>query len=295
MSQRIHYLEQGLVFLLLWLVCIIANPTPSVATPPQALGEMVVTNEKGRWYVVLTGTSIMTYRALMVDDPLRLVVDLPNTLNEMHPTPMEVNDEVIGTIRIVQLVHVPQPLTRVEIGLKRDMAYEITRKGKELWINLAGADPLTKPLVKSEVQQLPVTQEVATTQTPPREVITTAPLSARKSLPSASKVLSIHRLEVDRGLRYYILADGSLGDYVSFHLTNPPRLVVDLMGVKSTDVKDNLSFVGRWVKRVRVGQYTTKVRVVFDLIPKQGLPYQIISGDDRLVVSFREGTGFPLR
>jgi len=107
--------------------------------------------------------------------------------------------------------------------------------------------------------------------------------------------LSIHQLKMDEELRYYIVANGSLADYVSFHLTNPPRLVVDLIGVKSTEIEGALSFRGPWVKKVRVGRYTTKVRLVFDLIPEQGLPYEIVSGKDRLVVSFRPGFSFPPR
>ena len=100
---------------------------------------------------------------------------------------------------------------------------------------------------------------------------------------------------MDQELRYYIIANGSLADYVAFHLTNPPRLVVDLTGVKSTAVTDTLSFGGPWVKKVRFGLYTNKVRVVFDLIPEAGLPYQIVSRDDRLIVSFKAGTGFQPR
>lgn len=297
-----YYLRLSWIFLLVWFVCVLGCPTPSTATPPQALSEMVVRHEQGQWCVVLTGTRSMTYRAIKAGDPLRLVVDLPNTLNEMHPTPMTVNDEVIGTIRIVQLVHGPQPLTRVEIGLKQDMAYKITRQGKELWISFDRDHPVTnveptrpEPVVKSKAQQLRVTQQEATPKPSPGEAIPPPQPSGKKSPPSASKVLSIHRLKMDRELRYYIIADGSLADHVAFHLTNPPRLVLDLMGVKSTEVKDGLSFSGPWVRRVRVGQYTTKVRVVFDLIPEAGLPYQIISGDDRLVVAFKAGTRFPPR
>ena len=295
-----YFLRRSWIFLLVWVLCTIGCPTPSRATPLQALSEMVVRHEQGQWYVVLTGTRSMTYRAIKTGDPLRLVVDLPNTSNEMHPKPMVVNDEVIGTIRIVQLVHDPQPLTRVEIGLKKDMAYRITRRGKELWISFATDKTMTnieptrtEPVVTSKAQQRPVTQQTATPKPLPGEVIPSPQPSGKKSLPPASKVLSIHRFKMERELRYYIIADGSLADHVAFHLTNPPRLVLDLVGVNYTEVKDNLSFRGPWVRGVRVGQYTTKVRVVFDLVPEAGLPYEIISGGDRLVVSFKAGTGFP--
>ena len=101
--------------------------------------------------------------------------------------------------------------------------------------------------------------------------------------------------EQQNNKRYDIIVDGSLADYVAFHLTSPPRVVVDLMGVKSTVVEKALNFDGPWVKGVRFGVYTSKVRVVFDIIPEEGLPYDIILEEGRLVVSFKPGSGFPVQ
>ncbi len=140
-------------------------------------------------------------------------------------------------------------------------------------------------------QKPSVTKEVATPETSPGKP--TSPLLERKSLPPASKVLNVLQSRMDQELRYDIIVDGSLADYVAFHLTDPPRVVVDLMGVKSTVVEKALSFDGPWVKGVRFGVYSSKVRVVFDIIPQEGLPYDIILEEGRLVVSFKPGSGFP--
>jgi len=145
------------------------------------------------------------------------------------------------------------------------------------------------------VEKPPVTKEVATPKPTPEEP-TPAPDSPRlerSSLPPASKVLSVLQSKMDQELRYDIIVDGSLADYVAFHLTNPPRVAVDLIGVKTTLVEKALSFEGPWVKGVRFGLYSNKVRVVFDLIPEAGLPYYIILEEGRLVVSFKPGSGFP--
>jgi len=269
---------------------------------PEVLSEITVVYEKAQWHVVLTGPQSVPYRAIKVLNPLRLVVDLPNTLNEMHPKPFIVENEVIGTIKAAELIHYPQPLTRVEIGLNQDVSYEITLQRRQIWVSLNMAEPATKgkppqaePSVKSKDMKYYTKKEVASPKAPPKETILPSKPLGKSSLPSASKVLSIRQLKMDEELRYYIVTPGSLADYVSFHLTNPPRLVLDLMGVKSTEIEGALSFRGPWVKKVRVGRYTTKVRLVFDLIPEQGLPYDIISGKDRLVVSFRPGPSFPPR
>ena len=302
MSRRIYCLKQSWIFLLVWPLWVIGySPLPAAAAT-EVLSEITVIYEKGQWHVVLTGPQSVSYRAIKVVNPLRLVVDLPNTLNEMHPKPFIVDNEVIGIIKTAELIHEPRPLTRVEIGLNQNVSYGITRQGKEIWVSLNMAEPATKvkppqtePSVTSKAMKYSTKKEVTTLKSPPKETILPSKPLGKSSLPSASKVLSIHQLKMDEELRYYIVANGSLADYVSFHLTNPPRLVVDLIGVKATDIEGALSFRGPWVKKVRVGRYTTKVRLVFDLIPEQGLPYDIISGKDRLVVSFRPGVSFPPR
>jgi len=246
----------------------------------------------------------MLYGAFRADDPLRLIVDLINTLNEMPSWPFVINNEVIRTVTIAQLVLEPQPRTRVEISLTRDAPHRITRWGEKIWISFdttqskIEVEPSrTEPVAKPMAQKPPVTKEVATPEPSPKKP-TPAPAPPpleRKSLPPASKVLSVLQLKMDQELRYDIIADGSLANYVVFHLTNPPRVVVDLMGVKSTEVEEVLNFDGPWVKGVRMGLYADKVRVVFDLIPEAGLPYNIILEEGRLVVSFKPGTAFPVQ
>jgi hypothetical protein len=302
MNRRIYRLKQGWIFFLVWLLSVISCSNLAAAAAPEVLSEITVVYEKSQWHVVLTGPQSGPYRAIKVVNPLRLVVDLPNTSNEMHPKPLIVNNEVIDTVKTAELIHEPQPLTRVEIGLNQNVSYEITRQGKEIWVSLNMAEPVTKvrpsqtePTVKSNTLKYYIKKEDTTAKSPPKETILSSKPLENSSLPSASKVLHIRQLKLDEESRYYIVANGSLADYVSFHLTNPPRLVVDLIGVKSTEIEGALSFEGPWVRKVRVGRYTNKVRLVFDLIPEQGLPYDIISGKDRLVVSFRPGDSFPQR
>ena len=297
-----YHLRQSWIFLLIWFIYTIGCPSPSSASTPHVLTDVRTVYQNGQWHVVLTGSKAMTYRALKEVDSLRLIVDLINTLNEMPPWPFVLNNEVIGTVTTVQLIREPQPRTRVEISLTRDAPHKITRRGEKIWISFDTTQPKieveparTEPVAKPMAQKPPVTKEVATPEPSPKKP-TPAPAPPpleKKSLPPASKVLSVLQSKMDQELRYDIIVDGSLADYVAFHLTSPPRVVVDLMGVKSTVVEKTLNFDGPWVKGVRLGVYTSKVRVVFDIIPEAGLPYDIILEEGRLVVSFKPGSGFP--
>ena len=289
-----YHLRQSWIFLLMWFLYSVGCPSPSSASTTHLLKDVSVVYQDGQWHVVLTGSKAMTYRALKAFTPLRLVVDLIDTLNEISPSPLVLNYEVIGTVRTLQLAGEPQPRTQVEISLIRDAPHKITRRGEEIWISFDTTQPKIKVVPsRTELVAKPMAEgEVATPKPSPQKPPPPPPPMERKSLPSASKVLSVRQSKMDKELRYDIIVDGSLADYVAFHLTSPPRVVVDLIGVKSTEVEKALSFDGPWVKGVRFGIYADKIRVVFDLIPEAGLPYDIISEEGRLVVSFKPGSGF---
>ena len=290
-----YHLRQNWIFLLMWFLYSVGCPSPSSASTTHLLKDVSVVYQDGQWHVVLTGSKAMTYRALKAFTPLRLVVDLIDTLNEISPSPLVLNYEVIGTVRTVQLAGEPQPRTQVEISLIRDAPHKITRRGEEIWISFDTTQPKIKVVPsRTELVAKPMAEgEIATPKPSPQKPPPPPPPMERKSLPSASKVLSVRQSKMDKELRYDIIVDGSLADYVAFHLTSPPRVVVDLIGVKSTEVEKALSFDGPWVKGVRFGIYADKIRVVFDFIPEAGLPYDIISEEGRLVVSFKPGSGFP--
>jgi hypothetical protein len=196
----------------------------------------------------------MTLEAFKVSEPLRLVVNLPNTVNKTDEKVLIPKNEIIDRIATSMPPQNPQPFTRVEIILSRDASYEIKQLRGYTWIRLAPPPQLTEP---------------------------------------ASKILHIDSVIMEHELRFFILADGSLSDFSVFHLPDPPRLVCDFMGVRSAEIPNVWATEGPMVKQVRVAQYVDKVRVIFELIPKRGLPYRIIPADSRLEVSFTPGSGFP--
>jgi hypothetical protein len=73
-----------------------------------------------------------------------------------------------------------------------------------------------------------------------------------------------------------VVAGTTISSFDAFRLSSPERLVVDLPGLS---VKPGLQGIeiGRFgVKRLRIGMYQDKVRLVFDAMDKEGLPLHII-------------------
>jgi hypothetical protein len=236
------------------LGCAIERAIVETPGPPYVLRDIRLIYQYGYWNVVLYGSESMPYRAFKVGEPLRLVADLHNTVNKTEENPLVPKNEIIEKIVTSMPPQHPQPFTRVEIFLRRDVPYKITQLMGYIWVRLETPPHLTEP---------------------------------------ASKILNIDSVIMGNESRFFILANGSLSNFNVFHLYDPPRVVCDFMGVRSAEIPNVWSIEGAMVKELRVAQYADKVRVIFELIPKKGLPYQIIPGDDRLEVSFTLGSGFP--
>jgi hypothetical protein len=278
------------------------------APPPASLTEIRVLYQEGLWHLVLSGSEPMAYRAIKLSDPLRLLIDLPNTANTSVQSPITVNNELISTIKAATLVREPQPLTRIEIGLNRDVSFRLRGVQDKVWVTLGAAAPVPPAATTLQVEPLK-TMEKAKIEPPQpkRPEITLPPKPAavptlpfapppqKKQKTTATRIVAIEPVSVDQELRVYVKADGGLGRYKAFHLANPPRVVVDLLDVQIAQTSDSVAFTGPLVRRVRVGRHGDKIRLVFEIIPAPGLPYQITAGEDRLVVSFKAGPGFPPR
>ncbi len=79
--------------------------------------------------------------------------------------------------------------------------------------------------------------------------------------------------------------DGSVADYSAFTLQDPPRLVVDLWGMKNSTKLNQKSINKQGVLRVRIGQHPEKLRLVFDAL--KAMPnFRFDKENNRLIVTF---------
>ena len=305
-----------LLLFMVWIVTATGCATPTGSPPPEeavkekpeivphVLRDILVTDKQILFKLMRSGSRSINYTGVKLIDPLRLVVDLFGTVADGLPSPMAVEGEIIVKVETIEFVHESQPITRVEIGLNRDTAYLIDQAQDEIWVTfftdpqlIGAAEAQGEAIVHPEVEEpLPETKTRQTAETPQpleEEPVTPAQPIAEEPVALASKILEIQQKASGEDLDVYIIGNGRFDNYNTFVLPDPPRLVLDLFGVRSTEVKDALILDGPWVRRIRVGLHSNKVRVVFDLIhaPRTEVPYQITLDDDRLEVSFKPSSG----
>src|SRR2546426_938234 len=114
----------------------------------------------------------------------------------------------------------------------------------------------------------------------------------RGAAPSGSPahtLLSVEARGEDSERSVVLTADGGLANE-HFELKNPPRLVIDLLGVVDRTRTKTVTVGAGGLSRVRVAQFAPKprpvVRVVLDLTSPK--PYAIVPTDTGLVVDFSE-------
>ena len=295
-----YYLGQGYIFLLLLFLGTLAYTPLSTANDFHVLKDIRVVHQDGQWHVVLTGSESMIYKEMKNIVPQQLVLNLPNTVIRPDALPRNEENEIIGKITCSTSIVGRRLLTQIDIVLNRDISHTISRVQEKIWVSfgtpplLSRAEPTPiEPAVTSKAEDYQNKGEAVILGTPLEEKIVSIQPIKRKPVQPARNITAIKSVKADEELRVYILADGSLAQYTTLHLTSPPRLVLDFMKVKSAKVKSAQSLKGQLAKKIRVGVHPDKLRIVFDLVPEKGLPYQITLGDDRLVVSFKPGSGFP--
>jgi len=236
------------------------EPLPTTVVPQNLVKEIAVkTSEEGK-KVIIEGATPLPYTFFrIIPSPLQLVVDIPEAeLASAVTTPIAVGDEVIDKITAVQR----EGGVEVSISLNKLVKYQVQKEGNFLYIDMGKHGPL---LAEEDKKKADI--EIVKEMPPPikEEVIT-------KALPPAQNLVDVvaDSSQQDR-IILQLKTDGTLGDYNTFDLKKPTRLIIDLWKVKRRFGKKAVLINSPYLKRVRLGDHPDKVRVVLD-VPMEALP-----------------------
>ena len=258
-----------LIFLIHSLVSCARGPTrpvtPEMAEgPPINIEEISFREEPTYTRVIVEGSEPLKYTFFkLLTDPLRIAIDIPGGQFEDIPVPIEVNNGTLTLIDIAQY----EGKGRIEIGLTRTVNYNITKVEKKLFVDVERLGPPEVAKEKVEVIEEKISPEAAVLK------------------PSAEKITQITVDKGKKGVNVTLVADGRIGDYNSFTLEKPPRLVIDVWNVKKEYPKNSIQVDHPLLKRVRMGRHPKKTRFVLDSARPKLPQFQIDKVENRLVVS----------
>ena len=161
-----------------------------------------------------------------------------------------------------------------------------TTDPKPLESAAAQQEPVVRPEPEDHPPEAKRAKDLAADVLYSEQEMTPTDLAVPELRHPASKLAELDFLREDERISFYIFSDGRISEFNASYLIDPPRLVVDLIGLQSSEVRRPLSLDGPCVKKVRVGSHADKVRVVFDLITGEEAPYQITPTQTGLEVLF---------
>ncbi len=262
------------------------------AAPPDA-GEKVTVeyiNVVGDGDRVLIGTTgQVKYTVFKLSDPARLIIDMPGIDLSKVSSPMQVGNDYLGEITAVTYGD-DKDIGRIVIALNDNIDHDVKTGDNSILVSLkklTGEQPSgavvgasSETVVEEPLESAPAPVEVA--QAEPE-----APAAAEKApaAKAASKVLKVSSSKEDGNTVIRIATDGLVSNYNSFVLSDPSRIVVDVLGVMNSTGKDSQKLQGSYIKGVRIGSYADKARLVFDGSVKKLPPHSITVEDGAIVLA----------
>jgi len=218
-------------------------------------------------------------------DPLRIVIDIPNIDLRQIKGGLKIENGTISEVLATQY----DDKGRVEIGLLQMAHYNISREDKNLFIDVEkikkAEEAKEVSREESSVKETTLSIQEPKKEEPPSVPPPANPPSSVEVKNKAKEVIDFTIEEKKDFMAINIIADGRLENYNSFKLDSPARLVLDLWGVSTTYPKKSIHVTNPYIKKVRIGPYPDKLRLVFDSTRPQLPAYQINRMDDRLIVS----------
>jgi type IV pilus assembly protein PilQ len=250
------------------------------AIPQNLVKKMTIEDSVDGKRIIIEGETAFPYTFFkLIPQPLSLKVDIPQTaLTPEAAAPITVGDGIIQQITATQV----DGDVEVSIGLNKLVRYQVQKEGNILAIVVGKQSPLlAEKAGKQEEKKI-------LAETPPavkEEGI------VKKELPPAKRLvdISVDTSQKD-SVTVQLKADGQLGDYNSFDLQKPTRLVIDLWKIKRRFSKKAISVSSSYLKRVRLGDYPNKIRVVLD-IPSKAIPNHRVDriGNTLIIVLGKKG------
>jgi len=248
-------------------------------------------------------------------DPVRIIVDFADTkMGKNVPPTIVVGNGIINQVTVGKTTENKTETLRVTIGLDKMMAYDLAPEQNRLVIILKPAEqaaeapasdlypgsggqliveksagPTAAPVEPTPLQPTPEILVSATGAATASTVeMTGAAGSTVATAPAgktATKLLDVALAEQKDQTAIQLVMDGAPGDFKSFEMKNPARLVLDLWKTRLMYPGARVMVNSQGIAKVRIAQHPDKVRLVFDSAGAKLPSYNIARQGERLVVT----------
>jgi type IV pilus assembly protein PilQ len=269
-----------------------AAPSGSVPAPPSGaaarVSQAAFNEDADGARVVLSADAPLLYTAYE-PRPNLLVVDLPGAdLSPGFAAPAGTGS-LVTAIQIEPVLEMGKPLTRISLTHQPGLRFDVRSVGRGLAIAFEPAAPKEEPALAVAAAPAPAEPAAAATTLPIVAEETARPAPPRGELAHQLEEVRVSGESAEE-VTVSLLGDGLLQPR-DFLLENPPRLVIDLPGVRNQVRRRVVPVRSALVSRVRVSQFQSQpspvTRIVLDLA--RPLPHALRADGERLAIVVRAG------
>ncbi len=276
-----------------------APAAPSTAAPKPAPASAKITgaafNEDADGArLVLSATAPLLYTSYE-PRPNLLVVDLRDASVAADVATPKVGGAV-ESVKFEELDELGKKVTRLSITHNPDAKVDLRSVGQGLAIAFTGptqtaeAEPAEAPAAPANVESQPLVTAQAAPAPAPAPAAAAAASASTMPAPTvrgeAAHALETVAAETRDGRVAVVLVGDGWFNAKDFALANPPRIVIDLPGVKNEVRQRTIAVKDEVVTRVRISQFQTTpqyvTRVVVDLA--RPMPHALVPDGERLAV-----------
>ncbi|MBI5562589.1 MAG: type IV pilus secretin PilQ [Deltaproteobacteria bacterium] len=232
--------------------------------------------------VIVNTTGPVKYTVFKLNDPSRLIIDLPGVDMSRITGPVMVNNDYVKEIT-AQSGTEGMNIGRVVIGLNQGIEHKVRAGENMLLVSLT--KNIYVPDEGAAAPKAAVAGVEAMASQPAGEEAKPEAKPEEKTASPAAKIVGIDSKAVNGNTVISVTADAAVGNYNAFVLDGPPRIVIDVWGVKNSVGKGMVKLNGKYARSVRLGTYQDKVRLVVDTTEKKLPPYVITKEGSALMLN----------
>jgi type IV pilus assembly protein PilQ len=229
--------------------CNADNLPTTNSLPSKRITEILVSENDKSWDCIIKGKNTLTFSAINQISPAGVLLYFPETILDIPaPDPIVPENEIIGSVEASEFVDGYLKNSRILIGLKMDRPYSISPDENGLKFSFP------KTLARA-VDDAPVKISAESIATPAN-----AP-----DFSPASRLTTVTATSLINHTIVNLAADGTITNYKSFAIENPPRIVFDVYSIQSPHTEgQTIPVHSKWVNQMRYHPYPDKIRLVLD-------------------------------
>ena len=240
--------------LALWAGCNSNHSTGVKSSVPKRITEILASEDDEYWYCTIKGDGFLTFTAVNQVAPTGLLLYFPDTaLGADQTVLIPPDNEIFKSIETDEVTDGDLKIARLLIVLQVERPYAFSPEQNGVRVSFP------KTTHRRADTDAAINPAAGENETGPAE----------KDSASATVLETVTATSLENHTIVNVNADGTIGDYRSFAMDNPARIVFDIYNLKSPYEKEQIIPVAsRWVKQIRYFAYPDKIRLVLDTEPE---------------------------